>query len=264
MDILRLCTWNIKQGQYLPIVLKEISNQKDFSGLDLLAVQESFVHNQIEDAEKIAKILGPQYNYYQENVRIQFGLLQGNALIWNTERIKIKNKSSFFLPDVYGKHLPRWEKMLFRFIPKQDRNCLVLEGSFKNKTIRIYVTHLDVLGFNHKRAQLNAIFEHDMVQSPVDLCIVVGDFNTFKFVSRPSWKNLAEDAREAGFTDLTTEIFWTFSRRRVRFKQKLDSVFIKPFDFKYKSWSLDIKGSDHIPVFTTIEIINKKSGNKRA
>jgi hypothetical protein len=82
MDILRLCTWNIKQGQYLPIVLKEISNQKDFSGLDLLAVQESFIHNQIEDAEKIAKILGTKYDYYQENVRIQFGLLQGNALIF--------------------------------------------------------------------------------------------------------------------------------------------------------------------------------------
>lgn len=254
MDILRICTWNIKQGQYLKTLLNEISKRNDFSELDIMAVQESFIHNEVEDAEKIAKILGPQYKYFQENVKITFGLLQGNAFIWNSKRITINKKASFFLPHVKGKHITRMEKMLFRFIPKQDRNCLVLEGKFGKKSIRIYVTHLDVLGYTHKRAQLKAIFTHALAQKPTDLCCIIGDFNTYKFVSRPKWRNLAEDAKTSGFSDLTTEILWTFSRRRVRFKQKLDSIFIKPFYFKYKSWSLDIKGSDHIPVFSDIEL----------
>jgi endonuclease/exonuclease/phosphatase family metal-dependent hydrolase len=251
-DKLRICTWNIKQGQYLPLLLTEIKNNKDFSGLDILAIQESFIHDEAEDAEKIRKLLGNDYDYFQENVRLPLGLVQGNAFIWNKKRLKITKKASFFLPDVYGHHLPKWEKVLFKFIPKQDRNCLVLTGTIGKKTIRIYVTHLDVLGFAHKRAQLDAIFEHEELQDNVDICCVIGDFNTFKFVSRPSWKNLAQAASEAGFSDLTTEIIWTFARPQVRFRQKLDSIFIKPSDFKYKSWSLDIRGSDHIPVFSDI------------
>lgn len=258
MDKLRVCTWNIKQGQYLPTLLKEIGSQKDFSGLDILAIQESFIHDEVEDAAKIAEKLGPQYKYFQENVKITFGLLQGNAFIWNSDRITIKKKMSFFLPGVRDKHTTRLEKMFFRLLPKQDRNCLVLEGTFGKHSIRIYVTHLDVLGYTHKRAQLKAIFTHALSQKPTDFCCIIGDFNTYKFVTRPNWKNLAEDASESGFQDLTTEILWTFSRRRVRFKQKLDSIFIKPFDYKYKSWSLDINGSDHIPVFSDIHL-NKRS-----
>lgn len=252
IDKLRICTWNIKQGQYLPILLTEIEKNKDFSGLDMLAIQESFIHDETEDAVKIKNLLGSNYDYYQENVRLPFGLVQGNAFIWNKKRLNITKKASFYLPDVYGHHLPKWEKVLFKFMPKQDRNCLVMEGTMGAKTVRIYVTHLDVVGFSHKRAQLDAIFEHDLVQEPVDLCFIIGDFNTFKFVSRPNWKSLSESAEAAGFSDLTTEIIWTFSRRQVRFKQKLDSIFVKPYSFKYKSWSLDIKGSDHIPVFSDI------------
>ncbi|HVF69712.1 MAG TPA: hypothetical protein VNA13_04075 [Xanthomonadales bacterium] len=254
MDILRICTWNIKKGQYLPLLLKQISENKTFSGLDIFGIQESFIHKELEDAGEIVKKLGPEYKYFQQNMQIRKNVLQGNALIWNSKRIKITKKESFFLPDVYGKHMPRWEKMFFKFIPKQERNCIVAEGKFGKKSIRIYVTHLDVLGYSHKRAQLKAIFTHSDLQKPVDITCVIGDFNTFKIATRPKWKNLSKDAEMAGFRDLTTEIVWTFSRPRVRFKQKLDSIFIKPFDFHYKSWSPNIKGSDHIPVFCDITV----------
>lgn len=256
MDNLRICTWNIKRGQYLPILLKEVSKNEIFSGLDIFGVQESFVHEEIEDASKIAKILGPEYKYFQQNIQIRHNLTQGNAFIWNSKRIKINKKESFFLPDVYGKHLPRWERTFFKLIPKQDRNCIVAEGKFGKKSIRIYVTHLDVLGYSHKRAQLQAIFTHSEMQKDVDITCIIGDFNTFKIITRPKWKHMAKDAEMAGFQDLTTEIVWTFSRPRVRFKQKLDSIFIKPFDFSYKSQSLNIKGSDHIPVFCDIDMKN--------
>ncbi len=261
MDSLRICTWNIKKGQYLPLLLNEVSRNDIFSGLDIFGIQESFIHDEIEDASKITKILGSEYKYFQQNIQIRHNLLQGNAFIWNSKRIKINKKESFFLPDVYGKHLPRWERTFFKFVPKQDRNCIAVEGMFGKKSIRIYVTHLDVLGYSHKRAQLQAIFTHSSMQKPVDITCIIGDFNTFKIITRPKWKHLAKDAQEAGFQDLTTEIVWTFSRPRVRFKQKLDSIFIKPFDFKYTSWSPNIKGSDHIPVFCDIKIDDL--GNKR-
>jgi endonuclease/exonuclease/phosphatase family metal-dependent hydrolase len=254
MDVLRVCTWNIKQGQQLPTLLSELSERKDFSGLDVMAIQESFLHNETEDALVIAKEMGSDYECYQVNVSIPFGIIQGNAVIWNKKRLKIAKKASFFLPDVTSKLLPYWERALLRLIPKQERNCIVLDGRLGTKTIRIYVTHFDVLGFYHKMAQLDAIFAHEKLQKPTDICLVVGDFNTFKFVSRPSWRNMEKAAEQAGFTDLTTEIIWTFSRKMIRFRQKLDSIFIKPANFPYKSWSLDIGGSDHIPVFSDIEI----------
>lgn len=251
---LRICTWNIKKGQYLPRLLKEVSENGTFSGLDIFGVQESFIHDEAEDASKITKVLGSDYKYFQKNVQIRNNLLLGNAFIWNTKRINITKKESFFLPDVYGDHLPKWEKMLFKFIPKQERNCIVVSGKFGKKTIRVYVTHLDVLGYFHKRAQLKAIFTHSDAQKPVDITCVIGDFNTFKVVSRPRWRNLSVDALLSGFQDVTTEIVWTFKRPIVKHKQKLDSIFIKPFDFPYKSWSMDVRGSDHIPIFCDVDI----------
>ncbi|HUQ85326.1 MAG TPA: hypothetical protein VM077_03285 [Candidatus Limnocylindrales bacterium] len=254
MDKLRICTWNIKRGQYLPILLNEFATQKVFSGLDIVGIQEAFIHDEIEDAQQIAKRLGPEYKFFQHNIQIKHNLSQGNAFIWNSKKIKIKKTESFLLPDVYGKHLPYLEKMFFKLIPKQDRCCIVAEGQYGKKSIRIYVTHLDVLGYSHKRAQLKAIFTHSADQKPVDLTCIIGDFNTYKIVTRPKWKNLSKDALDAGFQDLTTEIVWTFSRPRVKFKQKLDSIFIKPFNYAYESRSQDIKGSDHIPVFCDINL----------
>jgi endonuclease/exonuclease/phosphatase family metal-dependent hydrolase len=262
MDTLRICTWNIKQGHYLKALLREISENKDFKGLDFMAIQESMVHKGIDDAQKIAEKLGPEYRYFQGNVKVQLGRLQGNALIWNEKRIKIDRMESFYLPDVKGSHLPRWEKVLFKFLPKQDRICLVLGGTFMGKKIKIYVTHLEVLGFIHKRAQLDAILDHDDAEEPADICCIAGDFNTYKIISRPRWRSLAEAAKESGFHDLTTEIIWTFARKRVRIKQKLDSIFVKPYHFAYKSWSLDIKGSDHIPIFSDIKLNLKKRSKK--
>lgn len=216
------------------------------------------VHRGVEDAQRIAEIMGPHYRYYQGNVKIQFGMLQGNALIWNEKRIKINKMKTFFLPDVYGHHLPRWEKVLFKFLPKQDRICLAVKGMLGEKSIKIYVTHLDVLGFSHKRAQLDAIFDHDETEKPADICCIAGDFNTFRFIVRPNWINLSEAAKESGFQDITTKIMWTFASKRRRFKQKLDSIFIKPYDFVYKSWALDIEGSDHIPVFCDVKVDTMK------
>ena len=246
----------------MPTLLKEVSKNKIFAGLDIVGIQESFIHEEIEDAARIAKTLGPDYKCFQANIQIRRNLVQGNAFIWNSKRIKITKSESFFLPDVHGLHMPNWERTFFKFVPKQERNCIVAEGKLGKKTIRIYVTHLDVFGYFHKRAQLKAIFTHSDAQKSVDITCIIGDFNTFKIARRPRWRNLAGDALESGFRDLTTEIIWTFSRPRVRFKQKLDSVFIKPFDFPYKSWSLNIKGSDHIPIFCDINI--KRLPNKGA
>ncbi len=249
---LQICTWNIKFGFRLPIILQTIQYNADFKNLDFFALQEASVHNGIEDAEAIARTLGDDYEYFQVSTHVFLKMLQANALIWNNKRIKITQKESFLLPRAHEAKIPRWEKTFLRVIPKQQRHSLVLEGMFGTRSLRIYVAHLDVLGFTHRRNQLNTIFLDQQLRSPTDITCIAGDFNTFKIRKRPSWNALVEDTKTQGFVDLTSEINWTFSEPRLRMKQKLDAIFLKPNTLSYTSWSLDEPGSDHIPVFANI------------
>ncbi len=251
---LRICTWNIHFGHELPLILKIIKKSKDFQNIDLLALQETSIHNGIDDALTIAQILGKEYDYFQVNAHLFKKIPQANALIWNTKRIMVTKKESFFLPKVYQGNISRLEKTFFLFVPKQQRNSLVIEGKFSKKTIRIYVSHLDVFGFAHKRAQLATVFLDEKIREEVDMTFIAGDFNTFKFYKRPTWQSLADDTALYGFKDITSDIIWTFFHPKLRMRQKLDAIFIKPQNLSYTSWSLDIPGSDHIPVFANINL----------
>lgn len=250
---LKICTWNIKLGQYLPTIIKTINKEKDFQNLDVVALQESYVHNNVSDAAIITSTLGDDYTYFKVDSAYLFGRPQSNAIIWNKKKLTVINKNSFTLPNMYEVTVPVWEKTLLRAIPKQKRTCLFIEGVVGKKTFRIYSTHLDVIGFTHKRAQLNAILTHAKAQSPVDITCITGDLNTFKVNSRPRWRGLTEDTELSGFKDLTNKILWTFSNPVIGMQQKLDSIFVSPAHVSYTSWSLDVRGSDHIPLFSNID-----------
>jgi endonuclease/exonuclease/phosphatase family metal-dependent hydrolase len=112
-----------------------------------------------------------------------------------------------------------------------------------------------VLGVAHKREQFQRILlDAHRRQPPTAATILAGDLNTFRVRSRPSWAALTAAAEAEGFQDLTTEIVWTHRPwRRVRFRQKLDAIFVRcEGQCQYRSWSLDVPGSDHIPVFAEI------------
>jgi endonuclease/exonuclease/phosphatase family metal-dependent hydrolase len=111
------------------------------------------------------------------------------------------------------------------------------------------------VGYHHKRQQFDRILSDAQTRTSVDLTIVAGDLNTFKLIrSRPRWTQLENAAAAAGFKDLTSEIRWTHSVPRLRFKQKLDAIFVKYTQpTQCRSWSLDVAGSDHIPVFAEIK-----------
>lgn len=253
--ILRLCTWNIQLGLQIGRVLKEIQDYKDFHGLDLLALQETSVHETREGAELVARALGPTYTCYQVQADSFAGHPQGNALVWNTASVHMGYQESLTLPRRDEIALPRLERTFLRSMPLQRRISLILEGTFGTESLRLYVAHLDVLGLQHKREQFGYIIRDAQARPSVDLAIVAGDMNTFKIRSRPSWLDLFAVAENAGFADVTTRIPWTHAVRRLRFRQKLDAIFVKrrrPFDCR--SWTLETRGSDHIPVFADLTL----------
>ncbi len=255
-NTLRFCTWNIQIGLALDRILDSIAQHSDFAGLDLIARQEASNHNGIDDARRIATALGPTYDCFQVTVHILKGWPQANALVWNTARVQIESMKILGLPTASEGPLSRAERVLLDTLPKQARIGLVMEGVVDGVRARIYVVHLDVIGFAHKRSQLARVMRDARRRTPVDLTIIAGDMNTFRLHTLPRWTDLADLARSEGFTDLTSEIQWTqHAVRRLRLRQKLDAILVRQtHPGNYRSWTLDIPGSDHIPVFADLTL----------
>ena len=62
---MRICTWNIQLGLRLEAVLDAVAGHPDFGKVDLLALQESSIHDGRPDAEAIAEVLGPEFRSFQ-------------------------------------------------------------------------------------------------------------------------------------------------------------------------------------------------------
>lgn len=254
-EMIRLCTWNIQLGLQLEQILQTIQSEPAFRNLDLLALQEASIHSEEDDAFAIASAFGPSFHSHQVTAHFLGRYVQANALVWNQERIHIYRTDTVILPRVREVKVSRAERALLCALPQQQRISLVADGTSPMGSLRLYVAHLDVLGVAHKREQFYRILHDTRTRQPAaDLTILAGDLNTFRIHSRPSWAHLTQAAQAEGFDDLTSEVAFTHhTLRRVRFRQKLDAIFVRyrgPIDCRY--WALDIPGSDHIPVFAEL------------
>ena len=257
-NILRICTWNIHFGFQLQNILEQIQLHSEFSGLDLLALQEASNQNGVNDAELISQTLGEDYQYYQVPANIKKGHPQINALIWNTRSFQVTSKEHLILPDAQTTAVSFRDKLLHKVLRSGFRNGLFVEGTFYNKTVRVCVTHLSLHGRNQKLAQFKYILENFTQRNPTEISIIAGDFNTYTLIKRLKSKNqtfLQPEGKVAGFDDITTDIAWTFHYPRLRMLQKLDAIFVKPTPKTYHSWSFSIPGSDHMPVFANITLV---------
>ena len=180
------------------------------------------------------------------------GHVQANALVWNARRVRILDQSVLLLPRRVEHPLSRAERALLSVTRLQQRMALHFECRVAGHVIRLYVAHLDVFGYEHKLQQFARILGDLEPREPADLTIVAGDLNTFGMARRPRWTRLRSAAEAAGFEDLTTDIKWTH-RPRMPSRQKLDAIFVRSErSLLYESWSSDVPGSDHIPVFAHI------------
>ena len=251
---LRLCTWNIQLGHQLEAVLADIRREVDFASLDLLALQEASTHDGQDDAQAIASALGAGYECYQVTAHVLRGRVQANGLVWNTRRVRLTHQASVSLPRVReARGISGTERALVGALVRQQRISLVAEGVLDDVTLRAYSAHLDVLGFAHKQTQFSHIVDDMHGRAPVDLTILMGDLNTFRFRARPSWVGLHAAAEAEGISDITREIDWTQWDPHLRVRQKLDAIFAGgPRFVAWRSWSLNLRSSDHIPLFAEI------------
>lgn len=233
-------------------------------------LQEVSIHNGQEDAKIIAKILGKEYTYFQATAQKLKTIPQANALVWNKKNIIIDTLDILELPPLHkGSRLQFHYKKIFdkehrlAVLMKsvlQKRISLLVEGEIHKKTFRIYVVHFDIIGFSTKRRQMDFVLQHAKYRKNVDIEIIAGDINTFKYFNMPQWTSIQALTKKAGFIDLTSDIKWTFTDKRIAThyfaRHKLDAIFIRhrtnKSQLNHFAWSLDIPGSDHIPIFANI------------
>jgi endonuclease/exonuclease/phosphatase family metal-dependent hydrolase len=242
----RVCTWNIQLGLHLDAVLAAVHGKQDFHGLDLFCLQEASVHDGRPDAARIAEAMGRGYDHVQVTAQVRRGLPQANALIWRRQAFEPGEPQIVSLSNPAVAKLTRAERTLLRAIAPQQRIAVRAESA----ALRVYVVHLDVIGFTHKLEQFRAVIADMAARPPVPVTLVAGDLNTFGPPAWQLWRRLHTAAREAGLVEVTTEV-----RRTHWTAQKLDAIFVRtPNPLAARSWALNLRASDHQPVFADIEV----------
>jgi endonuclease/exonuclease/phosphatase family metal-dependent hydrolase len=241
----RLCTWNIQLGRRLVAVLEAVKTQPDFASLDLFALQEASIHGGREDAAAIAEALGPEYRYFQATAQMLRGRDQGNALIWRQGAFEPSAPQVMAITGANLALMTRAERTLLRAIPPQRRIAIRAEST----AVRVYVIHLDVIGFTHKLEQFKAVIGDIAARPPVPLTVVAGDLNTFGPPRLQMWRRIRAAARSAGLVEVTRSI-----RRTHWTAQKLDAVYARTGGAaSHRAWALRVRASDHLPVFVEID-----------
>ncbi len=233
-------------GRRLDAVLDLVSREPDFRGLDVLALQEASTHDGVADGEAIALRLGAEYRYFQALAQSRNGHEQANALIWRPGLVDATQMPAVIpLPSTPRIEVGPPERLLLKVVPPQTRTAIRVES----ENVRIYVAHLDVVGFTHKLEQFRALLADMVERPPVPLTVVAGDLNTFGPVRPHLWRRIAGAAEEAGLVNLTTSVqrtHWT--------GQKLDAIYAaSTVPFSHRAWTVDARASDHLPVFAEIE-----------
>lgn len=240
---MKVCTWNILLGLRLKKVLEVVREHDDFRGLDLFALQEASVHDGRTDAEAIAEALGGDYDFFQATAQLFRGREQANALIWR-RGLFAETPEVMSLSELPGLRLTRVERTLLRAIPPQRRIAIRAESP----ALRVYVMHLDVIGFARKLEQFRIIVDDMRARPRARLTLVAGDLNTIGPPRLHLWRRLRAAAHEAGLVELTQAL-----RRTHWTAQKLDAVYAGGrVPSAHHAWTLSVRASDHLPVFAEL------------
>lgn len=236
---MRLLCWNIQLGRRLAAVTEAVIAS---APLDLVALQEASVHDGVEDAEVIARSLGPSYRWWQVTAQHLRGKPQANAVVWDSDSVAVKGRRVIELPTPSGRVL--------RTVRPSRRSALHVEGRAGGRTLSLHVVHLDVLGVTHKVAQFQAVLDDATASAPADVALIAGDLNTYGPARLRPWVALDRAATRAGYAELTGQVAWTHAAGRLR--QKLDAVFARPAGTLATARVLAVDASDHRPLLVEL------------
>src|SRR6202171_5201155 len=135
--------------------------------------------------------MGDGYDHIQVTAQVRRGLPQANALVWRRAAFEPGTAQIVSLSNAAG-GMTLAERTLLRAILPQQRIAVRAESA----ALRVYVVHLDVIGFTHKLEHCKAVIADRAPRPPVPLTVVAGDLNTFGPPAWQLWRRLDTVASE--------------------------------------------------------------------
>jgi len=244
MNSLRVITFNIHHGKGTDqkVDLQRIADFLQKTNADIIGLNEVDKHfskrSQFED----------QAAFLAEQLNMQFAFGPAISIPEKDHSIDRQYGNALLskLPIVSMKNHP------FDFIPKllEDRALLEVEVNFGKQPIKIYVTHLSLAPFLHRR---QITFLKEKIKNESLPIIVMGDLN-MKPYSR-GWRELINNSRIIDICEISThQTFPTYPSTSP--KMKLDYI-LTSSDFYLKAVDVlkDLPHiSDHLPLMADVQL----------
>lgn len=244
-----MCSWNIHLGIELPRILSTIDQYADFRDLDVLLLQEASERDGQANTETIAAALGSSYRSRQRAVDRFHGRRRGLGIVWNAATVELDRFELLPLPRLHECSVSRWQRYSLQPLGMRPRATLVAEGP----SLRLYAVHLSPVGFAFQAEQLSVILRDNERRPAVDTVVLAGDFNSLR-VDRRKWRRWLVQREEDGFVEASREVLWTYWSNALPIRQKLDNALVQCADqLACASWSPEAPGSDHLPLFFTLD-----------
>ena len=251
---LHVCSWNIHVGLERALLLRSVRENSHFAGLDLLFLQEASTDLHGTDAHLIAEALGPSYSAVQRNLDRRLNRTRGLGFVWNAAIITVSEIDLLELPHIRHPNVKRLHRYALTAVGARRRWALTVTAEIAGHTLRAYNIHLNPGAFAYQMEQFQAILRDDEHRPPVDLVVLIGDFNSLR-VDRRKWLACFSELQRRGYANISEDVDWTFRTFRSRrfLRQKLDNILVKTrFPLEHSAHSQDIPGSDHLPVFARL------------
>jgi len=251
---LHVCSWNIHIGLERHTLLRSIAENAHFADLDLLFLQEASADHDGADTDLIAEVLGPPYAALQRNIDRRQNRIRGLGLIWNPAAINVTEVDLLELPHVRHPNIKRLHRYALTAVRARRRWALTVTAEIGGHTLRAYNVHLNPGAFAYQMEQFQTILRDDEHRAPVDVVVLIGDFNSLR-IDRRKWLAWFAELARRGYVNVSEDVDWTFGAFRSRrfLRQKLDNILVKTrWPLEHSAHSQDIPGSDHLPLFARL------------
>lgn len=267
---LTIATYNVQFSLNPTQIRKDVLTMAQ-KGVSIFCLQEVVRYeNQKFLLDILLEDLGPGWKAIYNLGREKKNLGMGNGILWNVQKIKLKNKQEIFLPKSRT-YLPH--EMIFSLIaggiivPFQRRT---ISGTFQidEKYIRITNLHLDHNGgLKNRGKQLKYLVNVIKKETKVDCEIICGDFNSFDLLKRGEEYRQEKEIIGSDFHDISDNVAWTadlgntklkcgmflnFFIKHIHIKRKLDFIWAKNMK-RISCETLPVNTSDHRPLIAFLE-----------
>lgn len=237
---IRIVSYNIKFSAKVTEAINLFKTNEFLRGADIVCLQEM----NIAGVERIAEELGYNFVYYMAAAHLVHRTYLGNAVL---SKWPIIDDEKIILPHAGDAH---------------SRRIAV------RTTVDIQGRHLVIFSV-HKEVFMRPVLRRRQIKTIINaipdrhhFCVIAGDFNTFR---KSTLKSIIESFVDHEFELATGDVGWTYRHwYLLNLKSFLDHIFVRGFKVISSGKVNDRTASDHLPVWTELQLIEHHGKSRPA